>query len=171
MPGVTSAVSADGGRVHFQVRSSKAAGTAEVQQPAALCRDHPRGAQIHDGGEALSRSPASCIRMMSTAKTCSMALRPAARGHEGRARLGHELQARRQRFQRPGRASMKADGCDLVVLGTIIRETIGAMSEAKKLGWDVDFPRRHADQRAGSTGTRQGCRRGTLRGRRFRNSL
>ena len=27
---------------------------------------------------------------------------------------------------------MKSDGCDLVVLGTIIRETIGAMAEAKK---------------------------------------
>ena len=36
-------------------------------------------------------------------------------------------------------AKMKADGCDLVVLGTIIRETIGAMSEARKLGWDVTF--------------------------------
>lgn len=36
-------------------------------------------------------------------------------------------------------AKMKADGCDLVVLGTILRETIGAMSEAKKLGWNVTF--------------------------------
>jgi branched-chain amino acid transport system substrate-binding protein len=36
-------------------------------------------------------------------------------------------------------ARMKADGCDMVLLGTIIRETIGAMSEAKKLGWDVTF--------------------------------
>jgi ABC-type branched-subunit amino acid transport system substrate-binding protein len=36
-------------------------------------------------------------------------------------------------------AKMKADGCDLVVLGTVIRETIGAMSEARKLGWDVTF--------------------------------
>jgi branched-chain amino acid transport system substrate-binding protein len=36
-------------------------------------------------------------------------------------------------------ARMKADSCDLVVLGTIIRETIGAMTEAKKLGWTVDF--------------------------------
>src|SRR5450432_3932650 len=36
-------------------------------------------------------------------------------------------------------AKMKSDGCDLVVLGTIIRETIGAMNEAKKLGWDVTF--------------------------------
>src|SRR5689334_23474732 len=36
-------------------------------------------------------------------------------------------------------AKMKADGCDLVVLGGIIREPIGAMGEAKKLGWDVTF--------------------------------
>src|SRR5881628_1282498 len=36
-------------------------------------------------------------------------------------------------------ARMKSDGCDLVVLGTVIRETIGAMGEAKKLGWNVDF--------------------------------
>jgi branched-chain amino acid transport system substrate-binding protein len=36
-------------------------------------------------------------------------------------------------------AKMKSDGCDIVVLGTIIRETIGAMGDAKKLGWDVTF--------------------------------
>ena len=36
-------------------------------------------------------------------------------------------------------AKMKSDGCDLVVLGTVVRETIGAMAEAKKLGWDVTF--------------------------------
>jgi branched-chain amino acid transport system substrate-binding protein len=36
-------------------------------------------------------------------------------------------------------ARMKSDGCDLVVLGTVIRETIGAMAEAKKLDWNVDF--------------------------------
>ena len=36
-------------------------------------------------------------------------------------------------------AKMKADGCDLVVLGAVIREPIGAMGEAKKLGWDVAF--------------------------------
>jgi len=29
--------------------------------------------------------------------------------------------------------------CDLVVLGTIIRETIGAVGEARKLGWNVEF--------------------------------
>ena len=36
-------------------------------------------------------------------------------------------------------ARMKADDCDLVLLGTVIRETIAAMGEAKKLGWTVDF--------------------------------
>src|SRR5438270_12752249 len=36
-------------------------------------------------------------------------------------------------------AKMKSDGCDMILLGTIIRETIGAMGEAKKLGWDVTF--------------------------------
>ena len=34
---------------------------------------------------------------------------------------------------------MKAAGCDFVVLGTIIRETIGAIGTARKLGWGVDF--------------------------------
>ncbi len=36
-------------------------------------------------------------------------------------------------------AKMKSDGCDLVVLGTVIRETIGAMAEARKIGWNVLF--------------------------------
>lgn len=33
-------------------------------------------------------------------------------------------------------AKMKSDGCDLVVLGTVIRETIGLMAEAKKIGFN-----------------------------------
>jgi ABC-type branched-subunit amino acid transport system substrate-binding protein len=36
-------------------------------------------------------------------------------------------------------AKMKSDGCDMVLLGAVIREPIGAMTEAKKLGWDVTF--------------------------------
>jgi branched-chain amino acid transport system substrate-binding protein len=32
-------------------------------------------------------------------------------------------------------AKMKSDGCDLVLMGTVIRETIGLMSEAKKIGF------------------------------------
>ena len=36
-------------------------------------------------------------------------------------------------------ARMKAAGCDLVVLGTIIRETIGAIAEARKIGFSPTF--------------------------------
>lgn len=33
-------------------------------------------------------------------------------------------------------AKMKSDGCDMVVLGTVIRETIGVIAEAKKIGFN-----------------------------------
>ncbi len=36
-------------------------------------------------------------------------------------------------------AKMRSDKCDLVTLGTVVRETIGAVAEAKKLGWQVDM--------------------------------
>ena len=36
-------------------------------------------------------------------------------------------------------ARMKASGCDLVVLGTIIRETIGTIGEARKTGFSPTF--------------------------------
>jgi branched-chain amino acid transport system substrate-binding protein len=36
-------------------------------------------------------------------------------------------------------AKMKAADCDTVVLGTIIRETIGTVATARKLGWNPDF--------------------------------
>jgi len=36
-------------------------------------------------------------------------------------------------------AKMKDTGCDFVVLGTIIRETLGAIGTARKLGWGVEF--------------------------------
>lgn len=36
-------------------------------------------------------------------------------------------------------AKMKNEGCDFVVLGTIIRETLGAIGTARKLGWGVEF--------------------------------
>lgn len=34
---------------------------------------------------------------------------------------------------------LRSAGCDFVVLGTIVRETIGAMATARKLGWGVEF--------------------------------
>ncbi len=36
-------------------------------------------------------------------------------------------------------AKLKSDGCDLVVIGGVIREPIGIMGEAKKLGWSPAF--------------------------------
>jgi branched-chain amino acid transport system substrate-binding protein len=36
-------------------------------------------------------------------------------------------------------AKMKASGCDMVVLGTIIRETIGAIGESRKTGFNPVF--------------------------------
>jgi ABC-type branched-subunit amino acid transport system substrate-binding protein len=34
-------------------------------------------------------------------------------------------------------ATLKGSGCDFVVLGTVLRETVGVMAEARKTGWDV----------------------------------
>lgn len=36
-------------------------------------------------------------------------------------------------------ARMKADGCDLVALGSVVRESVGILNVAKKLGWEVPF--------------------------------
>ncbi|MBM3555389.1 MAG: ABC transporter substrate-binding protein [Alphaproteobacteria bacterium] len=36
-------------------------------------------------------------------------------------------------------AKLRAAGCDFVVLGTIISESIGAVAEARKIGWNVDM--------------------------------
>ena len=36
-------------------------------------------------------------------------------------------------------ARMKADGCDLVALGSVVRETVGIVTVAKKLGWEPAF--------------------------------
>ncbi len=36
-------------------------------------------------------------------------------------------------------SKMKSSGCDTVVLGTIIRETIGTIGTAKKMGWNPHF--------------------------------
>lgn len=36
-------------------------------------------------------------------------------------------------------AKMKSSGCDTVILGTIIRETVGAIAESKKTGFNAEF--------------------------------
>ena len=34
-------------------------------------------------------------------------------------------------------ATLKGNGCDFIILGTVLRETVGALAEARKSGWDV----------------------------------
>jgi branched-chain amino acid transport system substrate-binding protein len=36
-------------------------------------------------------------------------------------------------------AKLRSDGVDFVTLGTVIRETVGAVKTARAMGWDVDF--------------------------------
>jgi ABC-type branched-subunit amino acid transport system substrate-binding protein len=36
-------------------------------------------------------------------------------------------------------ARLRAENCDLVTLESVIRETVGSMAEARKIGWEVDF--------------------------------
>lgn len=36
-------------------------------------------------------------------------------------------------------ARLRAASCDLVVLATVVRETVATMAEARKIGWDVDM--------------------------------
>jgi branched-chain amino acid transport system substrate-binding protein len=36
-------------------------------------------------------------------------------------------------------AKMKAADCDLIVMGTIVRETVGTIAATRKLGWNPDF--------------------------------
>ncbi len=36
-------------------------------------------------------------------------------------------------------ARLRAAGCDFVVLATVVRETVAAMAEARKTGWNVDM--------------------------------
>ncbi len=94
--------------------------------------------QVHDGAPRTSRSLRHASgrrirqRACSTASTSSsppMKVQPASVTSYKRGASDFSAQV----------AKMKSDGCDLVVLGTVIRETIGAMGEAKKLGWDVTF--------------------------------
>ena len=41
-------------------------------------------------------------------------------------------------------ARLKAAGAQIIVLGTTLRETVGAMAEAKKVGWSVEMIATHA---------------------------
>jgi ABC-type branched-subunit amino acid transport system substrate-binding protein len=83
-----------------------------VKKPCVIYQDDEYGKNVHDGFQlavkAMKVTPAS----VTTYK----------RGT--------------QDFAAPV-AKMKSDGCDLVVVGAVIREPIAMMGEAKKLGWDT----------------------------------
>ncbi len=63
---------------------------------------------------------------------------------KGLAALGREL-IERTSYKRGATdlssqiARLRAARCDFVVLATVVRETVAAMAEARKIGWDVDM--------------------------------
>ncbi len=83
-------------------------------KPCVLYQDDEYGKNVHDGFNAQLEA---------------MKMKPASVNSYKRGATDFSAQI----------AKMKSDGCDLVVLGAVIREPIGAMAEAKKLGWQVDF--------------------------------
>lgn len=81
------------------------------QKPCIMSQDDEYGKNVLDGF---------------TAQLTAMNMKPASTTTYKRGASDFSAQA----------AKMKADGCDLVVLGTVIRETIGVIAEAKKIGFN-----------------------------------
>ena len=88
--------------------------TKGLKKPCALYQDDEYGKNVYDGYELAVKAAKLTSASVTTYK-------------RGASDFSAQV------------AKMKSDGCDLVFLGTVIRETIGAMAEAKKLGWDVTF--------------------------------
>lgn len=86
----------------------------KLSKPCVMYQDDEFGKNVIDGFEAQAKA---------------MNLKPAAITSYKRGASDFSSQI----------AKMKSEGCDLVVLGTIIRETIGAMAEAKRLQWNPVF--------------------------------
>ena len=42
-------------------------------------------------------------------------------------------------------AKLRDAGCDLIIMGTIVKDTVIILQTARKMGWDVDFLRRFRD--------------------------
>ena len=82
----------------------------KVQKPCVMSQDDEYGKNVLDGF---------------TQQLAAMKLKPASITTYKRGASDFAAQA----------AKMKADGCELVVMGTVIRETIGLMAEAKKIGF------------------------------------
>jgi len=82
-----------------------------IQKPCVMSQDDEYGKNVLDGF---------------TLQLAAMNIKPASVTSYKRGASDFSAQA----------AKMKSDGCDMVVLGTIIRETIGVIAEAKKIGFN-----------------------------------
>ncbi len=83
----------------------------KIQKPCVMSQDDEYGKNVLDGF---------------TQQVEAMKMKPASVTTYKRGASDFSAQA----------AKMKSDGCDMVVLGTIIRETIGVVAEAKKIGFE-----------------------------------
>ena len=88
--------------------------TKGIKKPCAMYQDDEYGKSVYDGYESAVKAMKLTSASVTTYK-------------RGASDFSAQV------------AKMKSDGCDLVFLGTVIRETIGAIGEAKKLGWDVTW--------------------------------
>lgn len=85
-----------------------------LKNVCTLYQDDDFGAEVRDGGEAALKDLGMKYTEVTTYK-------------RGTTDFSSQVQ------------KMRGAGCDMVVLGTIIRETIGAIATARKLGWSPEF--------------------------------
>jgi len=85
-----------------------------LKNVCTLYQDDPYGLEVKDGGEAALKDLGMKFTEVTTYKS-------------GATDFSSQVQ------------KMRGANCEIVVLGTIIRETIGAIGTARKLGWNPEF--------------------------------
>jgi branched-chain amino acid transport system substrate-binding protein len=85
-----------------------------LKSACAIYQDDDFGLEVKDGGEAALKEMGLKYTEVTTYK-------------RGATDFSSQVQ------------KMRGAGCEMVVLGTIIRETIGAIATARKLGWNPEF--------------------------------
>jgi branched-chain amino acid transport system substrate-binding protein len=85
-----------------------------LKSACAIYQDDDFGLEVKDGGEAALKDMGTKYTEVTTYK-----------------RGATDFSSQVQR--------MRGAGCDVVVMGTIIRETIGTIGTARKLGWNPEF--------------------------------
>jgi branched-chain amino acid transport system substrate-binding protein len=85
-----------------------------LKSACAIYQDDDFGLEVKDGGEAALKDLGMKYAEVTTYK-------------RGATDFSSQVQ------------KMRGAGCDVVVMGTIIRETIGTIGTARKLGWNPDF--------------------------------